>query len=134
MKQVSVYTANKKGAMYRLTRALADAKVDIRALVTNDSAEFGTIRMIVDRPEVAIDALTAAGYLCQLTDVIGVEIDDEVGGLDKLLADIDYMNISVDYLYICYERKENKVIAVIHTDTEIAAILARKGWTIVSDR
>lgn len=96
MKQVSVYTANKKGAMYRLTRALADAKVDIRALVTNDSAEFGTIRMIVDHPEVAIDALTAAGYLCQLTDVIGVEIDDEVGGLDKLLADIDYMNISVD--------------------------------------
>ena len=75
-----------------------------------------------------------AGYLCQLTDVIGVEIDDEVGGLDKLLADIDYMNISVDYLYICYERKENKVIAVIHTDTEIAAILARKGWPIVSDR
>ena len=72
--------------------------------------------------------------LCQLTDVIGVEIDDEVGGLDKLLADIDYMNISVDYLYICYERKENKVIAVIHTDTEIAAILARKGWPIVSDR
>ena len=56
MKQVSVYTANKKGAMYRLTRALADAKVDIRALVTNDSAEFGTIRMIVDHPEVAIDA------------------------------------------------------------------------------
>ena len=52
MKQVSVYTANKKGAMYRLTRALADAKVDIRALVTNDSAEFGTIRMIVDHPEV----------------------------------------------------------------------------------
>ena len=66
MKQVSVYTANKKGAMYRLTRALADAKVDIRALVTNDSAEFGTIRMIVDHPEVAIDALTAAGCCCSL--------------------------------------------------------------------
>lgn len=35
---------------------------------------------------------------------------------------------------LSYERKENKVIAVIHTDTEIAAILARKGWPIVSDR
>jgi len=133
MKQVSVYTANRKGAMYRLTHALADAGVDIRALVTNDSAEFGTIRMIVDQPDVAIDALNEAGYLCQLTDVIGVVIDDKVGGLDKLLADIDYMNISVDYIYICYDRLENKVIAVIHTDVEIETILARKGWCIAGE-
>lgn len=130
MKQVSVYAANKKGAMNHITGTIAEAGVNILALVTNDSAEFGTIRMLVDEPKKAQEALTAAGYLCQLTDVIGVEIFDEVGGLDKLLADITYMNINVDYLYICYDRTRSKVIAVLHTDTDIEGILARKGWTI----
>lgn len=130
MKQVSVYAANKKGAMNRITTALREANVNLLALVTNDSAEFGTIRMIVDKPQDALEALTAAGYLSQLTDVVGVEIFDEVGGLDKLLADITYMNVSVDYLYICYDRDNNTVIAVLHADTDIEDILARKGWTI----
>lgn len=130
MKQVSVYAANKKGAMNNITTALREAGVNLLALVTNDSAEFGTIRMIVDQPEVALSALRETGYISQLTDVIGVEISDEVGGLDKLLADITYMNVSVDYLYICYDRENNTVIAVLHTETDIEDILARKGWTI----
>lgn len=130
MKQVSVYAANKKGAMNNITTALREAGVNLLALVTNDSAEFGTIRMIVDQPEVALSALRETGYISQLTDVIGVEITDEVGGLDKLLADITYMNVSVDYLYICYDRENNTVIAVLHTETDIEDILARKGWTI----
>lgn len=130
MKQVSVYAANKKGAMNNITTALREAGVNLLALVTNDSAEFGTIRMIVDQPEVALSALRETGYISQLTDVIGVEITDEVGGLDKLLADITYMNVSVDYLYICYDRDNNTVIAVLHTETDIEDILARKGWTI----
>ncbi len=130
MKQVSVYAANKKGAMNRITTALREANVNLLALVTNDSAEFGTIRMIVDKPEEALYALREAGYISQLTDVIGVEIFDEVGGLDKLLADITFMNVSVDYLYICYNRDNNTVIAVLHTETDIEDILAHKGWTI----
>ena len=130
MKQVSVYAANKKGAMNRITTALREANVNLLALVTNDSAEFGTIRMIVDKPEEALYALRDAGYISQLTDVIGVEIFDEVGGLDKLLADITFMNVSVDYLYICYNRDNNTVIAVLHTETDIEDILAHKGWTI----
>ena len=130
MKQVSVYAANKKGAMNRITTALREANVNLLALVTNDSAEFGTIRMIVDKPEEALYALREAGYISQLTDVIGVEIFDEVGGLDKLLADITFMNVSVDYLYICYNRGNNTVIAVLHTETDIEDILAHKGWTI----
>lgn len=130
MKQVSVYAANKKGAMHHITSTLAEAKVNILALVTNDSAEFGTIRMLVDEPEKAVEVLKAAGYISRLGNVIGVEIFDEVGGLDQLLSDIDYMNVSVDYLYICYDRTRSKVIAVLHTGTDIENILAQKGWTI----
>lgn len=130
MQQVSIFAANQKGAMNQITGILKDKEINIFALVTNDSAEFGIVRMIVSDPLKAKDALTDAGYLVQLTDVVGVEISDECGGLHTLLEDISASNINVEYLYISYIREGNNVVAVFHTadGSEIEECLQAKGW------
>lgn len=131
MQQVSIFAANQKGAMNRITKVLKDNDINIAALVTNDSAEFGIIRMIVYNPEKAKQVLSDAGYLVQLTDVVGVEISDDCGGLNALLDDISASNINVEYLYISYLREaKNNVIAVFHTadESEIEECLEAKGW------
>ena len=51
LKQVSVYAENKKGNLQRITNTLAQAGINVWGSVTNDSAEFGIIRMIVDKAE-----------------------------------------------------------------------------------
>lgn len=38
--------------------------------------------MIVSDPEHAMDILKDTGYLCRMTSVIGVEVEDEVGNLE----------------------------------------------------
>ena len=53
--QVSIFTENKKGAMRALTRILADNRLNIVSMLSNDSPEFGTIRMIVDDPDKAAE-------------------------------------------------------------------------------
>ena len=130
MQQVSIFAANKKGAMNQITTVLKDNDINITALVTNDSAEFGIIRMLVSDPEKAKNALTNAGYLTQLTGVIGVEISDDCGGLNALLDDLRLSNINVEYLYISYLRDAKNVIAVFHTadGSEIEESLNSKGW------
>lgn len=132
MQQVSIFAANQKGAMNRITGVLKDNNINIDALVTNDSAEFGIIRMLVSDPVKAKEALSDAGYLVQLTDVVGVEISDDCGGLNALLEDINTSNINVEYLYISYLREaKNNVIAVFHTSdgSEIEECLQAKGWS-----
>lgn len=132
MQQVSIFAANQKGAMNRITGVLKDNSINIDALVTNDSAEFGIIRMLVSDPVKAKEALSDAGYLVQLTDVVGVEISDDCGGLNALLEDINTSNINVEYLYISYLREaKNNVIAVFHTSdgSEIEECLQAKGWS-----
>ncbi len=133
MKQVSIFTANTKGAMNEITKLLKNAAINIIALVTNDSAEFGVVRMIVSDPDKAEKALKDAGYLVKITDVIGVKISDDCGGLNDLLEDISRSRINVEYLYISYLRDEKEVIAVFHvTDaSEIEESLTMKGWTIL---
>ncbi|MCM1569006.1 MAG: amino acid-binding protein [Roseburia sp.] len=133
LKQVSIYAENKKGTMQQITGILLEQEINILGSVTNDSAEYGIIRMVVSDPQKAYDALTEAGYLCRLTDVIGVEVEDEVGNLNHLLLDLQESNISVDYLYLSFSRASGKPIMVFHCEDtgEVRACLSGKGYSVL---
>ena len=133
LKQVSVYAENKKGTIQKITGILLENDINILGSVTNDSAEYGIIRMVVSDPNKAYDALVAGGYLCRLTDVIGVEVADEVGNLNHLLRDLEESNISVDYLYLSFNRESGKPIMVFHCLDigEVKACLKAKGYTVL---
>ncbi|MBR6315873.1 MAG: amino acid-binding protein [Lachnospiraceae bacterium] len=133
LKQLSVYAENKKGNLQRITGTLADRGINIWGSVTNDSAEYGIIRMIVEKPEEAQQILQEAGYLAKLSDVIGVEMADEVGALNKLLIALTESNINVDYIYLSFNRESGQPVQILHTqDTpEVASCLSAKGFRLL---
>lgn len=118
--------------MQQITAILSKEGINILGSVTNDSAEYGIVRMVVSDPEAAVKAFTGAGYICRLTDVLGVEITDEVGNLNKLLLALEESNINVDYLYLSFNRASGKPIMVFHADGpfEVQACLKSKGFTL----
>lgn len=128
--QISIYAENKKGAMSTITGLLAEAGININAFVTNDSAEFGTVRMLVSDADKASALLSEAGYLTRRTSVLAVEISDEPGSLDRLLRSIERANINIDYLYATYDRDSAGPIIVIHADDmpELEASLGSLGY------
>ena len=132
-KQLSVFAENKRGAMNSMTKLLKEAGINITALVTNDSAEFGIVRMIVDEPTKAFDIMNKAGYLCKLDSVIAVDIGDEVGSLDKLLEFITSSYINVDYLYLSFNRETSTPIVILHApdSDELENFLQSKGYATV---
>ena len=72
--------------------------------------------MVVSEPDKAMEALIAAGYLCHVIEVIGVEVEDKTGNLNDLLLTLKDSNVSVDYLYLSFNRDSGKPIMVFHTD------------------
>lgn len=132
LKQISVFAENKKGAMHHLTSLLSDKEINIIALVTNDSAEFGIIRMIVSDPQAAYEALVSDGYMVHLDRVIGVEMDDRPGGLDKILEAVEKSYVNIDYLYISYDRERSVPIAIMHAeDAELEEVLQADGYQVL---
>ena len=130
VRQISIYTENKKGAMSAITGILAEAGININAFVTNDSGEFGTVRMLVSDGEKAEALLSAAGYLIKRTPVLAVEVSDEVGSLDRLLGLVERANINIDYLYASYDRESGGPIIVIRSDdiAELETYLKANGY------
>ncbi len=133
LKQVSIYAENRKGTMRQITGILLERGVNILGSVTNDSAEYGIVRMVVSDAEEACEALKEQGYFCRTTDVIGVEVEDEVGNLHKLLKTLEESNIDVDYLYLSFNRDSGKPIMVFHCVDiiEVAGCLASKGYSVL---
>ena len=132
LKQLSIFAENKRGTMTKLTGVLAKEEISILGSVTNDSAEYGIIRMIVTDPEKACQALKKEGWICRLTDVIGVEITDEVGQLHKLLKAIEYSCINVDYLYLSFDRETARPVIIFHTEDvpEMESSLEYQGYQV----
>ncbi len=61
IRQLSIFAENKRGAMYQSTEVLARNGINMNTLGTNDSAEFGIIRMLVSDTEQAAACLKDAG-------------------------------------------------------------------------
>ena len=134
IQQLSIFAPNVKGSMVQITKLVSDAGIDIFNVVTNDSAEFGIVRMLVTEPQRAHDILTENGYMCNLNKVIGVKIPDDVGSLTKLLTDISNCNINIDYLYACITEIGKDAYIVMHVDDEAKAsqVLEAAGIKMVS--
>ena len=126
--QVSIFAANTKGALSRMTTILAKNDINIYTMLATDSAEFGIIRLIVDKSEEAMKALEEAGYQCRVDLVLAVDMkSDKPGTLDHILSDLQNANVMIRYLYISFDRQSGSPIAVFSTtESETEAFLKGK--------
>lgn len=118
IKQNIVFVENKAGSLQRVTSLLAETGVNIYGFACFDAPEFALFRMVCDNPEKAEQVLTENGYMNRLTNVIAVDMKDEVGGLDAFLKVIRESNVNLDYIYTSYHRA-NQIPVVILQSEEI---------------
>ena len=116
IKQISVFVENQPGSMMRVTSVLTESHVNIRAISTFDTPEFGILRLVVDDPAKAKESLTQKGFVTRVNDVIGAELRDEKGNLNEMLRILADGKINVNYIYSFVIREEKAPVIVFHTD------------------
>ena len=57
IKQISIFAQNKPGQIERITKILAEHKVNILAFSISSSNGFGVIKLVVDKSELAFRRL-----------------------------------------------------------------------------
>ena len=99
IKQLSVFLEDRSGRLTELTRILAENDVNIIALSVAETADYGIVRMVTGRPELAKEALEKAGFSIGLTGVACVNMPDKPGSLYQILKILTDNNINIDYMY-----------------------------------
>ena len=127
IKQISVFLENNAGRLGEVTRVLAEADINLRALSIADTADFGILRLIVDKCSEAIEALNKAGFTTRVSDVVAVEIDDKPGGLARVMDLFHKAMANIEYIYASLEGKAGKAVVIFKMGDH------QKGLQILSD-
>ena len=133
VEQIAVFLENKSGRLAEITKILASGGVNIRALTVADTADFGILRLIVDKVDEAKQILKSNGFTVGKTNVIAALVDDEPGGLAKVLDSISAAGINVEYMYGFVSKHGDNAVLIFRFDTMDKAIevLKKDGFTML---
>ena len=134
IEQLSVFIENKPGKLVEALEAISGAGVDLRALSLADTADFGILRVIVDKPAVALKALQDAEYLVKSSEVIPVSVGDKPGGLAAVLRILADSGVNVEYAYAFVAHSSDRAYVVLRVEDNNAAekVLSENGLTMLS--
>ncbi len=121
IKQISVFLENKPGTLEESLRILKETDVNILALSLADTSEFGLLRIIVDKPEAAREALKKKGYTSVQNDVLMLHLKERVGFLQELIEAVAKAGINVEYMYAAPTSGEGADLVIKTSDPEGAA-------------
>ena len=99
IKQLSVFLEDRSGRLTDLTQIQSEHEINITALSVAETADYGIVRMVVGKPDIAQEFLRKAGFSVRLTDVVCVNMPDRPGALHEVLKILANNNVNVDYMY-----------------------------------
>ncbi len=131
--QISIFLENKAGRLAEVTKVLADAGINIRALSLADTSDFGVLRLIVNDNAKAEASLKEAGFTVRKAHVVAVEVKDQPGGLHGILEILSSAGINVEYMYAFVQQSGNNAVMIFRFDKPAEAIdvLTRNGVTVI---
>ncbi len=133
IEQVTVFLENEKGRLSALTRALANAGVNMQALTIAETSDYGLVRIVCDKPAQAVEALEAAGLRAIVTKVVAVVVPNRPGGLADLLETLDALGLNIEYGY-CFSVADGEAIDVLKvTDVDaVSQALEKAGYRLAN--
>jgi hypothetical protein len=120
--QLCIFAENKPGHMMAPCRLLAEAGLNIRALLLADTQRFGIMRLIVSDWQKAVKVLEAGGFVVKTMDVLAVEVPDQPGGLAIVLAALENTAINIEYMYAFPFGRQGKAVLIFRFDDTDAAM------------
>ena len=99
IKQIAVFLENKEGKASACCKAVKEVGVNLYALSSADTKDFGILRIITDDNAKALSALKGADFLCSEVELVGLEVPDRAGALSEALIVLGDHGINVEYMY-----------------------------------
>ncbi|MDZ7830237.1 MAG: ACT domain-containing protein [Desulfobacterales bacterium] len=136
IRQLSIFMENRSGRLAKITTAIGNAGVNIRAMSLADTSDFGILRLVVTDTDKAHQILKDQGFTVKVSDVIAVAIPDIPGALGNLLSIIELEGLNVEYMYVVAEKHMDEAIVIFRFDDldRAADVLLDNDIHVVDER
>lgn len=132
IKQLSVFLENKENSLAKMLQVMTEKGINMSAFCIADSTDYGIVRFIVGRPELAYNILKENGYTVRLTDVVCIEVPHESGGLNKALKIVSENGVNIDYMYAFADGGSAKVVIRSNSNERLIDILQANKMQLVA--
>lgn len=99
LEQISIFLENSPGRLLAVTRAFADAGINLKALSLTGTSGFGVLRLLVSDPTKARQIAMKHQWPARVDRVVAARIPDTPGSLSEVLAPLSEQRIDVEYMY-----------------------------------
>jgi hypothetical protein len=111
------------GVIADITAALADARVNILTINTENTGETGLVIMTTEDNDAALRALTMSGFRAVIDDVLVIRLKDEPGALAKVAEKFKAAGVNIQSLHILDRHGDYATVALSADDRAMAETL-----------
>jgi hypothetical protein len=115
VKQFTVALENRPGRLAHVAKVLADAKVNVLAVLGSTAGEQGSVQVVVDNPNKAKKALGGAGLTYSEGTLEQFELANKPGALADLAGKLAKKGINIDCAYATVHKSAKKAVVVLGT-------------------
>ena len=123
MNRITVLAKNEIGVIADISRALADAGINIETISAEGLEERGTITLTTDAQDAALRVLTNAGFKAVTDESLVLRLPDEPGALAKVAERFKQAGVNIQSLHILERKAGFTIVALAAEDREKAAKL-----------
>lgn len=110
--QTQVLLPNRPGELEKLCRVLAEAEVNIHAVMVRDDVAVSAVRLVLDKPRVGRQVLTHGKFAVTESELLAVLCSDEPGELWKVSAILAENHANIQYSYSAARAVSGKAVVL----------------------
>jgi hypothetical protein len=133
VKLVAVFVENKPGETARITRILAEARVNIRWVTIANTGKFGVMKFLVDQCDIAVQALRQKGLTASLVEVLALEVKDQPGALHGVAEALARVGINVENISGFVANRRAVLVAELADVPRARALFEKQGLPILGE-
>ncbi len=119
--QLSVFLGHHPGVVADVCSALSEAELSIRAMAVLDTVDVGTMRLVLDDPQSAKEALRGSGAAYVEVPVLTLEIRNRAGTFAHIARMMADSGVNIEYVYATVMPGTERTLGVFRvSDVETA--------------
>lgn len=132
--QLAVFLENKKGRINQFAKVLADANINLVNMSIADTVEYGILRCVTSDNDLALKVLKENGFNVAKTELVGFEVKNIPGEMQKVLRILNDEEINISYLS-SYSKAPDKAVILLKVDDneKVSKILEKNNINILSE-